>query len=205
MKSPTRILLGVLAGVGLLAVAAVGWLAVAGISARPAPSRLETRLARAARHLLVPGRAQAATNPLPTSVEVLASARLHFADHCASCHGNDGRGDTQLGRNLYPRAPDMMLPATQELSDGELFWIIENGVRLTGMPAWGGPGPDDDVETWELIHFIRHLTVLTAEEIEEMERHNPKSRAEFEEEEEIRRFLAGEDRGREEPPTTHRH
>ncbi len=138
-------------------------------------------------------------------MEVLASARLHFADHCAPYHANDGRGDTQLGRNLYPRAPDMMLPATQELSDGELFWIIENGVRLTGMPAWGAPGPDDDVETWELIHFIRHLRELAAEEIEEMERHNPKSRAEFEEEEEIRRFLAGEDRGREESPNTHRH
>jgi mono/diheme cytochrome c family protein len=142
---------------------------------------------------------------LPTSPAVLASARAHFADHCASCHGNDGRGDTELGRNLYPRAPDMSLPATQGLSDGELYWIIENGVRLTGMPAWGNAAAEGGEESWELVHFIRRLPALTAEEIAEMERHNPVSRAEMEEEEEIRRFLAGEDGDEAEAPEPHRH
>ena len=87
----------------------------------------------------------------------------------------------------------MTLPETQSLSDGELFAIIENGVRLTGMPAWGQPGPEDDQETWELVHFIRRLDHLTTEELAEMEALNPKSRKDLDEEEAIRKFLAGED------------
>lgn len=193
MKALIRIVVGLLAAIGALALAAAGWLAASGVSAGPEPSASEARMARAARHLLIPRASRAAANPVPASPEVLARARTHFADHCASCHGNDGRGDTELGRSLYPRAPDMTLPATQDLSDGELFWIIENGVRLTGMPAWGDPGAEGGEESWELVRFIRRLPELTAEEISEMERHNPISRAELEEEEEIRRFLAGED------------
>jgi hypothetical protein len=87
----------------------------------------------------------------------------------------------------------MTLPATQSLSDGALFAIIENGVRLTGMPAWGQPGPEDDQETWELVHFIRRLNHLTADELSEMESVNPKSRRDLEEEDAILKFLAGED------------
>jgi mono/diheme cytochrome c family protein len=205
MKTLIRIVVGLLAAIGVLAVGAAGWLAASGVSARPEPSALEARLARAVRHLLIPRASRTATNPVPASPAVLASARAHFADHCASCHGNDGRGDTELGRGLYPRAPDMTLPATQELSDGELYWIIENGVRLTGMPAWGDPGAEGGEESWELVQFIRRLPELTAEEIAEMERHNPVSRAELEEEEEIRRFLAGEEGEEAEAPEPHRH
>lgn len=51
----------------------------------------------------------------------------------------------------------MTSPATQSLSDGELFIAIKNGIRLTGMPAWGGNTPEEGEETWELVHFIRHL------------------------------------------------
>ena len=98
-------------------------------------------MARTARRWAVPAAARKAPNPIAFSPEVWAEARAHFADHCASCHGNDGRGATELGRNLFPRAPDMRLPDTQNLTDGELYWIIENGVRLTGMPAWGPAGP----------------------------------------------------------------
>jgi hypothetical protein len=87
----------------------------------------------------------------------------------------------------------MTLPASQGLSDGELFAIIENGVRLTGMPAWGQPGPEDDRETWELVHFLRRLNQLTPDELSEMESSNPKSRKDLEEEDAIRKFLAGED------------
>ena len=87
----------------------------------------------------------------------------------------------------------MTQPATQGLSDGELFAIIENGVRLTGMPAWGRPGPEDDEETWQLVHFIRRLPQLSANELAEMEPLNPRSPKQLEEEQAIRRFLAGED------------
>ena len=95
---------------------------------------------------------------------------------------------------MYPRPPDMRLSATQELTDGAIYWVIHNGVRLTGMPAFGEdkPGvPDED--SWKLVYFIRHLPKITDEELEAMKKFNPKSPAEIEEEEQIRRFLAGED------------
>jgi mono/diheme cytochrome c family protein len=164
-----------------------------GISTRDEPTSAEAAVARRLRSWAIPARLRAAANPVALSEPALERARAHFADHCASCHGNDGRGKTKLGQALYPKAPDMTLAETQSLSDGELFAIIENGVRLTGMPAWGQPGPEDDQQTWELVHFIRRLDRLTADELTEMEALNPKSRKDLDEEEAIRKFLAGED------------
>jgi mono/diheme cytochrome c family protein len=126
----------------------------------------------------------------------------HWADHCATCHANDGSGDTELGKRTYPPAPDMRLPATQQLTDGELFYIIENGIRLTAMPAWGG-GALDEHESWKLVHFIRHLPQLTDAERAEMQKLNPKVPQELKEEFEDERFLRGEDSH--EKPTPHRH
>ena len=96
-----------------------------------------------------------------------------------------------MGRNLYPPAPDMRLPATQELSGGELYYVIHNGVRWTGMPAWGEPGNDNDQDSWKLVLFMRHLPHLTAAEIRDMERFNPRSDADREEEKEEQEFLKG--------------
>lgn len=176
-----------------LAIAAAAWALFlrGGVSAKPDPPRLETELARHARSLLVPTSARDLRNPLPATAEVLAEGRAHFADHCASCHANDGGGDTPLGRGLYPRAPDMRRTATQQLTDGELFWIIENGVRFTGMPAWGEPGRES--ESWELVHFIRRLPGLTAEEKLLMERLNPRGPEAWREMEEDEKFLRGEE------------
>lgn len=162
-----------------------------GISARPEPSRLEGALARRARSLAIPGAARDRPNPLPATPGTLAQGRAHFADHCASCHANDGSGDTSLGRGLYPRAPDMRRPETQRLSDGEIFWIIENGVRFTGMPAWGEPR--QEAESWALVRFIRHLPSLTPEEKLEMEQANPRSPEAWREKEDDERFLRGEE------------
>jgi mono/diheme cytochrome c family protein len=150
-----------------------------GIGARPEPSGLESRIARTIRSLAIPDDAKRAVNPLPKTPEVLAEARGHFADHCATCHANDGSGESEIGRRLHPRAPDMRTPQTQELTDGEIFYIIENGVRLTGMPAWGGDGHEE--ASWGLVHFIRHLPELTAAEKAAMERLNPKSVEEWRE------------------------
>ena len=191
-----RTLLTVAGALALVAALGAGWLVLQlrqrGMSARDEPSRLEAAVARRLRTWATPAGLLDARNPVAASPEALSRARAHFADHCASCHGNDGRG-TELGRSLYPKAPDMTQPATQGLSDGELFAIIENGVRLTGMPAWGRPGPEDDEETWQLVHFIRRLPQLSANELAEMEPLNPRSPKQLEEEQAIRRFLAGED------------
>jgi len=191
----TRTKLG-LAGAAVLALVGSFLLSafvLRGFSARDEPSAVEAFVARRLRHLAVPVAAREVESPITLNDDVLAEARAHFADHCALCHGNDGRGDTPLGRNLYPRAPDMQATDTQTLSDGELFYIIENGVRLTGMPAWGESGSHDDEASWQLVHFIRHLPNLTREELAEMEELNPRSPRELE----------GEERGVAAPP--HRH
>lgn len=160
-----------------------------GVSARPEPGAAEVAVARRLRSALIPSSARGARNPLALEPRILAEGRVHFADHCAGCHANDGSGDTPLGRSLYPRAPDMRREPTQSLSDGELFYIIENGVRLTGMPAWGGAGKPE--ESWKLVHFIRHLPALTPEEAAEMEALNPRSAEEWQERQAEEDFLKG--------------
>lgn len=190
-------LVAVLVAMVLAAVAAAlagGTIArarLSGFSVRVEPSAAERLLARTARRWAVPSAAREAVNPVTFSPEVWAESRAHFADHCASCHANDGSGRTEMGQNLYPKAPDMRLPATQNMADGELYWIIENGVRLTGMPAWG-PGGGNDTDTWKLVHFIRRLKDLGPGEIKGMQALNPKTPAELEEERDDERFLAGE-------------
>src|SRR5262245_41786871 len=162
-----------------------------GFSTREEPSRIEEFLARRLRRLAGPEAVRSMKNPVPLDETVLSEASDHFADHCALCHANNGRGDTQIGKNLYPRAPDMTLPSTQSLSDGEIFSIIKNGVRLTGMPAWGEDTPEDDMVSWKLVHFIRHLPQISEKELREMEALNPRSPEEFREEERQRQFLEG--------------
>lgn len=152
-----------LAGIVYLGVA----IARHGFSAREKPSRVEEFLARHARRIATPAGARELKNPYSVTAESMAAGRAHWADHCASCHALDGSGNTVIGRNLYPPAPDMKDAETQGLSDGELYYIISNGVRFTGMPAWGGE--DSPEEIWQLVAFIRRLPHLTPEELKEME------------------------------------
>lgn len=182
------LILVVAAGLGIAAAASI---LHDGLSARAKPTPMESMIARNARHLAIPSGARAARNPLSATEENLRDAREHFADHCATCHANDGGGNTMIGQGLYPKPPDLRLPETQKLSDGELFWIIENGVRFTGMPAFGGHhGMQDD--SWKLALFIRHLPQLSAEERVGMEHYNPKGPDERQEEQEEDDFLRGE-------------
>ncbi len=188
----------------VLAAGAAYWRVSAnGFSTRTEPTAVERLVSRALHRWSVPSAARDTRNPVAFSQEVWTDSQAHFADHCASCHGNDGRGDTAMGRNLFPRAPDMRLAATQDKTDGELYWIIENGIRLTGMPAWGSGGPDD-TDSWKLVHFIRHLKDLTPDQLKTMSAANPKSPAELQEEQEDERFLAGEDTVAP-PPVPHHH
>lgn len=164
-----------------------------GLSTRVEPSRVEEIAARAMRRLATPSAVRSATNPVPAGNEALTEGMEHFADHCAVCHANDGSGETEIGRGLYPPAPDMRAGATQNLTDGELFSIIENGIRLTGMPGWGDGSAETQRASWAMVHFIRHLPRLTDEEVARMEALNPKTAAQWREEEDARRFLAGDD------------
>jgi len=176
-----------------------------GVSAREQPGRIERFLAGRARNMAIAGRAKSLTNPIEYSGEVIAEGRAHFADHCAVCHANDGSGDTAMGRGMWPKPPDMRLARTQDLVDGELFWIIENGIRFTGMPAWGTGTKDGETASWHLVHFIRRLPRLTPEELEEMESLNPKSPAEIRQQIEEEAFLKGGDKRPSTPATPHKH
>ncbi len=160
-----------------------------GFRAKDSPPALEQWFARTARGLAMPTAAKALTNPVKSSDVSLDEARAHWADHCAGCHANNGSGEIEMGQNMYPPPPDMRQSSTQQLTDGELFFIIKNGIRMTGMPAWGGPGEDED--SWKLVHFIRHLPNMTFEEQKRMEKLNPKSAAEIAEEAEVENFLKG--------------
>lgn len=158
------------------------------------------------RHLATPAALRTRVNPVASSETVLGAALEHFADHCASCHANDGSGSTELGRSFYPPAPDMRGARSQALTDGELFSIIENGIRLTGMPAWGTGTVDGENESWGLVHFIRRLPNLSADDIARMETLNPQSPSKFRDAEEARRFLEGEEPGASpEPPAKPHH
>ena len=204
MRHGTKLLIAMLL-IGLLVAAAVS-LTHNGLSARAQPSALETAIAAVLRKLAMPSSARDANNPITNTPEVLRDARLHFADHCAICHGNDGGGDTAMGRGMYPKPPDLRAAQTQERSDGEIFWIIENGVRLTGMPAFGGSGQHGNSEdSWKLVHFIRHLPAQTAEERIEMEKYNPKGPEDLQEEQEERDFLSGAREKPGAPPEHHHH
>lgn len=201
------------AGGVLLAVVAggLGWLGwqsfQSGFSAKAEPGALEVAVARYVRHLAIPLAKRNAPNPVPLTPGVLSEGLKHFADHCATCHANDGSGDTPIGRNVYPKAPDLRKEGTQSLSDGELFFVIHNGIRFTGMPAWGKGPPEEDLDSWKLVHFIRHLPKLTPEQLEEMKRYNPTTEDERALEREFDRFLEGEDvsPGLSAAPPTHQH
>lgn len=140
------------------------WLRGAGsFSASAQPTAVESFLARWARQLATPEKVKERKNPLPaTEANILAGAD-HYGDHCAICHDEDGSGKTDFGTNMYPKVPDLRLQATQHLSDGDLFSIIRNGIRLSGMPAF----PDHtDQEIWQMVLLIRQTPHLTPQQLQ---------------------------------------
>jgi hypothetical protein len=94
-----------------------------GIGANAEPSRLEAAVARRLRSLAIPSSAKEMANPYASDPNAWRMAVNRFQEQCALCHDSDGRGQAVVGRSLYPRAPDMTQPATQNLTDGELFYI----------------------------------------------------------------------------------
>jgi mono/diheme cytochrome c family protein len=177
--------------VALLVLAAAVATRGMGLSARRSPWPGEERMARLARAWTLPGEYRSMTNPVELTPEALRAGMAHWANHCAMCHGNDGSGQIEIGRGLFPPAPDMRAAGTQELSDGALFYAIEEGIPFTGMPGWSTGTEDGRRDSWELVLFIRHLPQLTPAEIREMEALNPKSAADLERERQIQEFLKG--------------
>ncbi len=188
-----RGILTLFVAVAFILAAALVWTEIRrGFSARAKPSYIETLLASTARRLAVPSSYRQVHNPLPASAENIRGGMEHFASHCAICHGNDGAAETLFGPNMYPKPPDMRRPETQNQTQGELYYTIQNGVRLSGMPAFGEEHGTGDMDTWQLVLFIRQLPRLTSDQLREMERLNPRTEAEREEENEEKKFLSGE-------------
>jgi mono/diheme cytochrome c family protein len=179
MTRRTRAAVAIAAGLVLAVIGLYAFVRGHGFNARAEPGAFESAVAGRIRSLAIPPAARDRTNPVPASEEIVREGLAHFADHCAFCHGNDGSGDSDIGRGLYPKPPDMRQSATQQLTDGELFYIIENGVPLTGMPAFGTGEKDGEDGSWHLVHFIRRLPSLTQEELEHMAELNPISADEW--------------------------
>jgi mono/diheme cytochrome c family protein len=188
-----------------LAVAAAGYglsLVRRGFSALATPSVIEELAATTARKLAVPSSYRELRNPITPSTENIRGGMEHFAFHCSPCHSNDGDGHTVYGKGLYPKPPDLRAAGTQNKGDGELYYTIDNGVRLSGMPAFSGTnsivdcvvelaidngvrlsgmpafsGTHTAAQTWRLVLFIRHLPEITPEELIEMKGWNSKMEA----------------------------
>jgi mono/diheme cytochrome c family protein len=136
-----------------------------GLAADAEPGHAERLIASRLVRLAIPADARQQQNPLAADDKTIwRTAADHYGDHCAACHGNDGRGDTQLGRNMYPDVPSFADETVQRLSDGELFYIIQNGVRWTGMPAWKDEHSADD--SWRLVSLIRAMPTLTPADLD---------------------------------------
>jgi mono/diheme cytochrome c family protein len=149
----------VIVGVGVLVLLAAIIAAATSLftlSALPEPGRTETFLATRAKHYLVRRSSREGVPPAPADRETSTKEgeRL-FGTECGACHGNSGHTPTDAGRWMYPRAADLTTVDVQSYSDRELFWIIKNGVRLSGMPAFGKVEPDEHI--WDLVLFVRAL------------------------------------------------
>jgi len=197
MRTKLIVFIIVLAILSLGTLGAIGWMGyqlfATGFSAKTEPHPLEVVVARQVRHLAIPLEQRNAQNPIPLNPDVMKESLAHFADHCATCHANDGSGETTIGKNVYPKAPDLRLADTQSMSDGEIFWVIHNGIRFTAMPAWGDGDPAEDKDSWKLVHFIRHLPKLTPEELNQMKTFNPTTKKHLEEDAAFGQFLQGDD------------
>ncbi|HEY2472927.1 MAG TPA: cytochrome c3 family protein [Terracidiphilus sp.] len=136
-----------------------------GLRATSVPSGFETRTARAIRDFAIPSRERRRSNPHANDWTAVEQGRQDFLARCASCHGIDGLGRTPVGSSLYPRVPDLHSDLTQALTDGEIHYIIENGVALTGMPAMTSAHRESAAESWKLVSYIRSFGSLTPTEV----------------------------------------
>jgi mono/diheme cytochrome c family protein len=151
----------------IFVVAAIACVVVwsGGFGVRQHPPALESSLAMSALDSSIPSRYSKMKSPL-TSVD-MKDAAGHYEEHCSSCHGDDGSGKAKFHGTMDPVPTDLRSQDTQEMSDGELYWVIKNGVRWSGMPAFGAPG-DNDAHAWKIVAFVRHLPSLTPEELNAM-------------------------------------
>ena len=124
-------------------------------SAMTEPGRTETYLATEAKHFLV-RRASRAAIPPPADLQAsIGGADILYGMECGACHALNVPKEMSLGGWMYPRGADLTSPEVQRYSDRELFWIVQNGIRMSGMPAFGKV--ETDAHIWKLVHYLRTL------------------------------------------------
>jgi hypothetical protein len=126
------------------------------LTALQEPGPLETRIANLGKHFVI--RLASRQDAPSTPVDAKASAEgggTRYGLNCGMCDGVDGRAQTPSGRWMCPRATDLTSKQVQSYSDQETFWIIENGIRFTGMPAFGEVETPDHI--WVLANYVRML------------------------------------------------
>lgn len=136
------------------AAVVVSCLVLAGCQVR-SPGNFETRMIQGAkRRITVGGRAD--QNPLASTSENIHAGQRNFTSYCMVCHGLDGQNTgVPFAEKMAPPVPPLNSPSVQAYTDGQLHWIIENGVSPSGMPASRGVFSDE--ETWQLVLYIRRL------------------------------------------------
>ena len=162
--SRLRVLIGTLVVIGVVVVAGFWLLSRHGLVSDKPPGRVETAVARRLVVLSIPSSARQQKNPYANDPQAWRDGAEHFEGQCAVCHGRSGRGDSDFAKKMYPPVPDFADPGIQQMSDGALFAIIQNGVRWTGMPAFRQEHTPD--ETWKLVAFIRRVPTLTPADLQ---------------------------------------
>lgn len=168
MSTGVKVLIGFICGIVvvigipllILATGVIDWGATAG------PGRTETAIANWALDRSIAVRASKKPNPFANQPAAVASGLNHFREDCVSCHGAPGVEPSEAGRGLTPAAPKLEAADVQQLNDGEMFWIIQNGIRFTGMPAFGKTHGTNEI--WEVVSFIRHLPHLSPDEVKRL-------------------------------------
>ena len=151
-RTAWKVLALVVVGMVLIMVALIRF----NLTALKEPGRLETLIANRATHFIIRRASRQGIPPRPQDTKAgVDSGALLYASECGVCHGSDGRTPTPRGRWMYPRAADLTSEQVQSYSDPELFWIIQNGIRFTGMPAFGKVETGDDI--WNLVNYVRTL------------------------------------------------
>jgi mono/diheme cytochrome c family protein len=150
-----RWILAVLIALALAAGVIVGFTQIR-IDGLQEPGQIETFLATTAKHFLVDRSSRQGIPPAPKNLpESIGEGDKLYAVDCSMCHGADGHTSTDTGRWMYPRASDLTSPEVQQYSGRELFWIVKNGIRLSGMPAFGKVESDEHI--WNLVNYLKSL------------------------------------------------
>src|SRR6202051_3678995 len=132
------------------------YITTGGLIARQKPPAVEASVTRWALRISVPESAKKSQNPLAAdnaASENVSAGQELYKQKCETCHGYDGSGKTEAGGGLYPPPLNLRGAEINNATDGELFYIIRNGIRNTAMPGWQMP----DQDTWRLVVFIRNL------------------------------------------------